>query len=323
MFNDIFLVAMEAVCYASFLAHGAQDMSFFAKSDSSVVTVYDIAIQILLCSALAKYDLDLVAEEDDSDLYQEVFRALTQVNSSSALQHIASFFQTHNLIPSALPSHPRRTISSSERLSIVIDPIDGTRGFINRRSFSIVVCALYKHAPVFSIIADPRALEVFYCTNLPEYPHRALATRFAMAAQPAETMSSFRNSLNLRVAYSAEPEHSGTLLEQFLTQLAKHFPITRMPLDGQCKYAYLGVRRVDLFIRLPSTRFTEKIWDHAAGLHMASFCRVTDAFGQSFTSESPPAYGVIAATVSKIHHISLAIITDLFKTSNFSYLCTP
>lgn len=142
------------------------------KSDSTVVTIADYAIQAILIAKIHQYypeDL-FYAEETLADLLNLNDQSIDDILAfiEIVLQELwtkEKLVQTFQILSTNNPttnrsdnSHPRR-----KRGCWIIDPIDGTRGFIQGKHFSIAV-SLVDHeesqksddiTPLLSIIACP------------------------------------------------------------------------------------------------------------------------------------------------------------------------
>ncbi|EHY66788.1 hypothetical protein NERG_00428 [Nematocida ausubeli] len=313
--EEIFKCVMKGICCASHLAKGAPLISSRVKSDMSVVSLYDVVIQMIFCKLLEKYPLTIVSEEEDNDFYKDTLKALQTNNISQEYAYIKEFL-IENEISLEEPLKPVCHSLAGTGMEIILDPIDGTRGFINSRSYSIVAACMKDKKVLFSVISCPKENIVYYKWNMPEnglsgYPHRRRVRTYSLSDSPHTSYSDFLTTLSLYVAISAEKTHSSPILTEFLDRLSKLYPVHIVRMDGQGKYACVATQKIDIFLRLPSTKIQEKIWDHCAGIDMNEMSIVTDLHGIPIHPCTPPAYGVIASHSQIFHSLSLNILKDL------------
>ncbi|OAG29656.1 hypothetical protein NEDG_00789 [Nematocida displodere] len=318
----LFKDCMKYVCLASHLVLETKERKTFVKKDLSVVTIYDIAIQIIFTNLLTRYDIDLVSEEENDALYGEVALGVAGgsrgAEGSRNVQEIAAYFARHS-IPVATDRHPQSAISTTERVTVVLDPIDGTKGFVGDRVFSIVVSAMHQNRALFSIVASPKEKRVFYRVGgmlglveaLPSFRSRPKV--FCLGDSPSESLGCFNESLLLEIGVSAEGSHSSGLLTQLLSELSKVHGTRVHAIDGQCKYAKVAAGELDLFVRIPRARFEEKVWDHCAGIDLVhgSSGIVSDLEGNLLSPSVPTAFGVVAALSGTLHQLCLSILQRL------------
>lgn len=257
------------------------------KDDRSPVTVADLAAQAVITARLHAADptIPLMAEEDASQLrdpavddlkhrvVELVQSALPQLAADAVLEHLDS------------GDHP----GGREGAFWVLDPIDGTKGFLRGDQFAIAL----------ALVVDGRVeLGVLGCPNLPVRPGARNGPRGVLltavrgggatgrrldggnvepvsvsdVVDPAE--GSFCESVE-----AAHSSHGAT------ARVATHLGLTAPPyrIDGQNKYAVVARGEASIYLRLPTKPgYREKIWDHAAGEIIVSEAggRVTDGRGQ-------------------------------------------
>lgn len=316
--EKIFDTCMRCIIHSLFLTQTAETVGAIEKEDFTVVTYYDIAVQLLFCSLLHKYNVDIIAEEEENDLYRQIIKKIETNTSTNIIEDvvnidkICSYFKKHRISVKRLKS-AQKSMYRQYKINIIVDPIDGTKGFIKGRIYSIVVSAILNDSPLFSIIASPHENRIFYRVRNSKYFFRDNPKILLCAKNFYQTYLEFRKTLLLQIAVSAEGAHSGKILQRYLEEIKKLFPVNLRQIDGQCKYAYLAAKEIDIFVRLPASKIEEKIWDHCAGVHLCKECTVTDAYGNPLLPHSPPEYGVLASHSEKLHRISLEIIRNVFK----------
>lgn len=335
--EDIFKKAMQGICYASHLTKNAPLITPFIKADFSSVSLYDIVIQMIFCH-LFREDLlvDILSEEENNYLYKDTLNILMRADDSlsSEYLYISSFLAEHSLVldntmKSVIHSledalHDSNTLNdlntsnetNTQKIILVLDPIDGTKGFISGRSYSIVVSCIQNRQVLFSIIASPSEGIVHYKCNmnldgLSGYPHRKRVKTYSLLDTYHLSYKMFLDSLSLRICISAEESHSSPLLKAYLNEIGRTYDITVHRIDGQSKYAHVATQHMDVFIRVPNKKIEEKIWDHCAGVDMNSLSIVTDLYGNLLDPCTPPGYGVVASHSNIFHNLSIDIFTKL------------
>lgn len=183
----------------------------------------------------------------------------------------------------------------------VLDPIDGTRGFVGLRQYAICLGMLQGGEVVLGVLG---------CPNMPTIPlvdadgGNGAASQVGMdgvgvlfAAQqgcgaavaplsdsgmPQHCISVAKSGdvSQARFMESFESKHSD---HSFTAKLGASVGVSRPPLrlDSQAKYGALSRGDADLFLRFPAASYREKIWDHAAGAIIVTEAggRISDASG--------------------------------------------
>jgi len=267
--------AVSAVVEAGRLATSVQKGIVAAgerllKEDRSPVTVADLASQALITSRLARDfpSIPLMAEEDaapfahagGAPIEREVL-ALLEV----PLPGITRVGLEDLLGRGNHPGGPEGTFW-------VLDPIDGTKGFLRGEQFAIAL-ALIRHGRV--------ELGVVGCPNLPARPGSVDSERGAIfvarRGEGAQQLTANgRPWAPISVDDVVDPA-AGAFCESVEAAHSSHgttarvaslLGITAPPyrVDGQTKYAIVARGEASLYLRLPTRPgYREKIWDHAAG----------------------------------------------------------
>ena len=153
----------------------------------------------------------------------------------------------------------------------MLDPIDGTKGFLRGGQFAIALALIHEGVVSFGALCCP-ALEFEG-----EQPAIAYANKnkgaFCYRADTNATRLTARSGVVMRdvvVCESVEAGHSSHSWSQRITsELGIEAPPLR--LDSQAKYFALAAGMADLYLRLPvRADYQEKVWDHAAGSLIAS-----------------------------------------------------
>ncbi|KAH9386815.1 3'(2'), 5'-bisphosphate nucleotidase [Nematocida major] len=316
--EGLFRTVMKAVCYSAHLTKNAPLVSSVLKADMSVVSLYDVAIQILFCHMLREWPVTILSEEEDNAFYRETLQTLESCSGDTPeYVYIQNFLRESGI--SLEGSRIKAVVHSGidpQDVCVVLDPIDGTKGFVSARSYSVVASCVHRGAVLFSIIACPKEGQIYYkCSmggaGLSGYPHRKRVKTCRLGSTFEQTYSEFENTLSLHVCVSAEGSHSSSIVEEYLKRMQEMYPITVHRIDGQGKYAYVATQQMDIFLRAPSTRICEKLWDHCAGVDMNDLSVVTDLHGKSLDPCVPTEYGVLASHSSFFHRISIGLLKDL------------
>ncbi|EIJ89383.1 3'(2'), 5'-bisphosphate nucleotidase [Nematocida parisii] len=322
-YQEIFKNSMKCVCYASHLTRNAPIINPSIKSDLSPVTVYDIIIQMIFCKFLDGFPVTIVTEEENNEYYNRIYTDIHN-NTTEEYIYIREFLKQNKIV---LNNTSRRVFTqsfiSSDNITVILDPIDGTKGFINGRSYSTVVSCVKSDKVLFSIISCPKEGIIYYKCNMAGsdglllgYPHRKRVKTLYINKSFKPTYKRFIKSLSLRIGISAESDHSNSIQNEFISRISQVYTVHVKKLDGQSKYACVAVQKLDLFIRIPRTRITEKVWDHCAGIDMNDLSIVTDLYGIPITPCTPPVYGVIASHSSIFHNLSISLLKVLLKDFN-------
>ncbi len=258
------------------------------KDGREPVTIADYASQAVIGNALASnFPDDGVLSEERSEefmlLLNDAQRALVQRFVTDAV----GGYVFEEQICAWLDFGKQK---QAERMW-VIDPIDGTKGFLGGRHYCIAIGLLERGEPVLGVLASP----AFYsdAANPPQdagaliYARRGEGAYIeALGGSPRESLhvSGVSDPLRARLLTSFEPGHSDQDFFRGVAQALGRGPnAPTLGLDSQDKYGLIAGGMGDVYLRLvPEPGFREKIWDHAAGYVIVTEAggRVTDLHGQ-------------------------------------------
>lgn len=282
--------AINAMRQASSLARQVQTelaLSALTKDDRSPVTVADFGVQALFGYFLEQeFPQDpLVAEEDSAQLRHP--------DAAETLEHVTAYVRRFlsSSSPDAVCTWIDRGGADPGQRFWVLDPIDGTKGFIRGDQYAIAL----------ALITDGEVqLGVLGCPNLSE-AHRpdkqgpgtlVVAVRNGGAWHaPLECDADFQplrvsdvsEAANIRLLRSFEAAHTNTgRIGRIIEEVGIRADPVRM--DSQAKYAVLAAGKGDALLRLLSSKqpdYREKIWDQAAGSILVEEAggRITDLSG--------------------------------------------
>ena len=266
-------VALAAVAEACRLGRRVQDEIVVSKAsatkqDRSPVTIADLAIQTVVTQRLR------VAFPGDPLLAEEDAGVLTGDGTEPMRQRALELCRT--ALPELDADAMLRLLDRADHESggryWVLDPVDGTKGFLRGEQYAVAL----------ALVEDGRAVvAALGCPNLPHISGEpaseagclfsAVAGRGAwqhdVAGRRRETIrvSSVSDPEKARLTESVESAHSS---HDEHAAIADRLGITLPPyrIDGQCKYGVVARGDAAVYLRLPSSKgYREKVWDHAAG----------------------------------------------------------
>ncbi len=284
--------AAAAVAEASALARSVQARiaasgERMTKADRSPVTVADLAAQAVISVRLAAAfpEVPLMAEEGSSELRDPA-------NATLAAEVLA-------LARTALPGLDRAGLEAAlERGGHgggprgrfwVLDPVDGTRGFLRGEQFAVALALVEDGDPVLGVLGLPN---LPLRPGDPSGPRGVLVTAVRGAGAWIRPLSGGQPS-PIRTSDVADPA-AGSFCESverahsshgLTARIAARLGLTAPPyrVDGQTKYAIVARGEASIYLRLPSRPgYREKVWDHAAGTVIVTEAggRVTDIHGR-------------------------------------------
>lgn len=243
----------------------AGNMAPRAKADTSPVTIADYASQTLICRAIRE------AFPDDGILAEETPTALA--DDAATLQAVAEHVG-HALGHTPDPAGVLEWISWGRTMGTsgrrwILDPIDGTRGFIRGGQYAIALAVAVDEQIEACALCCPALLTEQNQTQALFMAQRGKgAVVFTDGSSPAGDRVQMRSSRDhVRGAVSFEPSHSNhSVQNRIAAAIGITEPLIRM--DSQAKYGLLSLGRAEFYLRVPPERtppFVEASWDHAAG----------------------------------------------------------
>jgi len=265
-------LAAEIVAEVCGLTRRVQDQivaagDSLAKGDRSPVTLADLATQIVVSHRLAEsFPGDpLLAEEDSGALdtspemaervFEQVRTNISDITREAMLEALDRGDHTGE--------GPRYW---------VLDPIDGTKGFLRGDQYAVALALVDGGQVVVGVLG---------CPNLPAPADAASdATGFLFSA--AAGSGTITRPLDCQESDSARVDQITDTAEAVFCEsveaahaahsvqagIASRLGITApsFRIDSQCKYAVVARGEASIYLRLPrDTSYREKVWDHAAG----------------------------------------------------------
>jgi 3'(2'), 5'-bisphosphate nucleotidase len=264
---------------------------FFEKNDKSPVTAADFGTQLLVTHYLQEHfpEDPLAAEENILELREEKKAILEPI-----VELLSKEIDNFSFEKIAAAEESRRTNHNGDRLW-VLDPIDGTKGFLRGEQFAIAFSLMQNYRPVLGVLGCPnlsyQAEPDTEGNGVIAYAIRGQGAYIQEVDQPSPAIRlSVSNctdpALALFVGSVDSTGHSNSdAIESLKSHLGNEEEIKQF--DSQAKYVMVAAGKFDLFLRLPpanNPNYREKIWDHAAGALIVEEAggAVTDISGKRF-----------------------------------------
>ncbi|XP_075660639.1 3'(2'),5'-bisphosphate nucleotidase 1-like [Castanea sativa] len=272
-----------------------------SKSDKSPVTVADYGSQALVSfvleNELSSESFSLVAEEDSGDLRkesgQETLQRITKLVNDTLLSD-GSFSVSSLTTEDVLRAIDRgKSEGGSHGRHWVLDPIDGTKGFLRGDQYAIALALLDEGKVVLGVLACPNLPLVSISGDSQHSSHDEVGCLFFAKVGAGTYMQSLDGSSPKKVHVSTtENPEEASLFESFeaahslhdlSSSITKKLGVKAPPvrIDSQAKYGALSRGDGAIYLRFPHKGYREKIWDHAAGCIVVTEAGgvVTDAAG--------------------------------------------
>ncbi|MCA0445869.1 MAG: hypothetical protein LCH54_06535 [Bacteroidetes bacterium] len=265
----------------SFLDRTGRNFEVFTKPDGSPVTTSDLGVQILINRFLIENypDDKWISEESDSGLPESFLQKVTDLLRESDLEENLTGFNVGQILQN------RGNVAGKSWW--MVDPIDGTRGFLRNEQFSVCLARFTNGKPVLGLLICPNLPfpdldstetgAVFYWEKGSEpvqFSYRDFETKNQISVN--------KNPTGILLT-SVERDHSRMEKVEKISQGAGFGKI--LSFDSQVKYGLLARGEAEALLRIPgSDSYKEKVWDHAAGLGIleAAGGQVSDVNGLPF-----------------------------------------
>ncbi len=235
------------------------------KPGKEPVTIADYGSQAILCRAISlAYPNDAILAEEQSAQFLEGVAEPQRAEVVKLVGELLGQAITEADIVRWL-DHGRGR--SAER-TWAIDPIDGTKGFLAARRYTIAVGLLINNQAVDAVMGSPGYPDAGDQGRL-FYTDQGAAYSESMAGGAAQRIhvSECTASDSVIAAESVESQHAdhGFIARVYEATGIKSIHIER--LDGQDKYCMIACGDADLYFRVsPDRNYRHKTWDHAAGV---------------------------------------------------------
>ncbi|MQL76527.1 hypothetical protein Taro_008935 [Colocasia esculenta] len=271
-----------------------------SKSDKSPVTVADYGSQALVSIVLEKElsapAFSLVAEEDSGELRkegaQEMLTRLTKlVNDTLSADGTYDISLTPDDVLAAIDKGKSGGGPSGKHW--VLDPIDGTKGFLRGDQYAIALALLDEGKVVLGVLACPNLPSASIRDHGKHYLQAQVGCLFVAKVGAGTYMQLLDGSSPTKVYVSAtetpdnasffESYEAAHSMQDLTSSIAKKLGVQAPPvrIDSQAKYGALARGDGEIYLRFPRQGYREKIWDHAAGTIVITEAGgvVTDAAG--------------------------------------------
>jgi HAL2 family 3'(2'),5'-bisphosphate nucleotidase len=256
-----------------------------AKGDRSPVTVADLAVQAVAAMRIAEHfpGDGLLGEEDANPIEEspslaaKVLKLVRRSLPGLGLDELTDALDRAD--------HP----GGAEDRHWVLDPVDGTKGFLRGDQYAIALALVDRGQVVAGVLG---------CPNLPRSGDRGVGEGFVFHASVGKGawaaplaggepvaihVDRINDSTRAIVCESVEAAHAAHSVQ---AGIAVRLGIAADPyrMDSQCKYAVLARGEASIYLRLPRDEaYREKVWDHAAGAIVITEAggRVSDLDGRS------------------------------------------
>ncbi|AED91370.1 unnamed protein product [Arabidopsis thaliana] len=246
-----------------------------SKSDKSPVTAADYGSQAVISHVLERElhpePLYLVAEENAEDLHkngaEEFLESITKLvnNALASDDSYANSSLSMDDVRKAI-DHGRSQGGSSGR-HWILDPVDGTRGFVKGEEYAVALALLVEGKVVLGVMACPKLEN-----------HKSSSSGclfFATVGEGAYVQSLEGDShppQKVQVSNIENPEEA-TFVESSHKPIPIHSSIANklgikappLRIHSQVKYAALARGDAEIYLRFTLKGYREFIWNHAAG----------------------------------------------------------
>lgn len=339
--TDEMAAAVEAVAAAMRICRAVQAAlvteDTVTKKDRSPVTVADFAAQAAVSLLLQNRfpDIPMVGEESaDSLRAQDGAELADQVT-----RHVAAALRNSEC-PQSDPGPILDAIDAcndaggAQGRRWVLDPIDGTKGYLRRGQYAVALGLLEDGVPVLGVLGCPSMPRLVAddpsgggdgCVFLAERGAGAYQLDVSNDHEAASAFGDLNpiHSTDLTDAgdavfcESVEAAHSSHDRHQAIAEvLGVTKPSFRI--DSQCKYAAVARGQASIYLRLPTSEtYREKIWDHAAGWMVVTEAggRVSDIHGNDLDFSIGRTLENNRGVVATNGHLHEAVIDAIARTA--------
>jgi 3'(2'), 5'-bisphosphate nucleotidase len=291
------------------------------KTGAEPVTIADYGAQAIICRAIQKHfpDDGVMAEESGSEFLRVVEADQRAYIVSLVSDILGEAITESHLVAWLDHAHLDKTVDEPHRVW-VIDPIDGTKGFLAQRHYVNAVGLMEGRKPIAGVLAAP-AYPTIAGGNL-LYAVEGVA--YAESLIPNNDKRVIRVSdrvdvATLRALESVEKGHAGLARLARVREIMGMTPTQVEQADSMEKYGRIAAGDADLYLRLPrlGDGRPHNIWDHAPGTVIveAAGGKITDVDGSPIDYSRGTTlnnYGVIA-TNGKIHDLALSAVATLLE----------
>lgn len=250
------------------------------KSDNSPVTVADFGAQALICEILGD------AFPSDAIVGEEGSAALRVAKNAVHLQNVVRFVNAEAACDAeSVCAWIDRGAGEAKGRYWVLDPIDGTKGFLRNDQYAIALALIENGVVQWGFLGCPAlpregGVGSIFVAERGQGARQLSLNGKELGAVRVSAQSDIKQA---RLAESVESAHTN---QGLAAQLGAALGIVAEPvrMDSQAKYAAVSRGDAEIYLRSPNAKtpdYRENIWDHAAGylvVEEAGGC-VTDVRG--------------------------------------------
>ncbi|KAL2521290.1 Inositol monophosphatase family protein [Forsythia ovata] len=249
-----------------------------SKYDNTPVTVADYGSQALVSFILEKelpsMSFSLVAEEDSEDLRKEEAQGTLKRITDLVNETLASDGMTDTPLfeEDVLVAIDNGKSEGGPRgQHWVLDPIDGTKGFLRGDQYAIALALLDEGKVVLGVLACPNLPLASIASHNQHISKDGVGCLFYAQVGTGTYMKSLDGSRETKVHVCAtENPEEASFFESFEAasfdaRLKLGVEVPPVRIDSQAKYGALSRGDGAIYLRFPHKGYREKIWDHAAG----------------------------------------------------------
>jgi HAL2 family 3'(2'),5'-bisphosphate nucleotidase len=291
-------VALNLVVQATRIGRSVQTaiaLQKWDKQDRSPVTVADLAIQALVSAGLREAfpEIPLMGEESADELRTEAMAPLV-AQIVEQVRQVAGDKVSPEFVLEAI-DRGREPLDLGGRYW-VLDPVDGTKGFLRREQYAIALALMEAGRPVLGILACPNLPGRVQGPVDPDAPLGHVYTAISgegacevplLAGDVAGTARPIRVAAAGSAAATrwVERVESSDRNKDVSSLIAEAAGVSEAPmrLDSQAKYAVVARGEAALYLRHTlDPAYREMVWDHAGGVLVIEEAggRVTDLAGR-------------------------------------------
>lgn len=270
----------QAVRQAAILCQRVQE-HYLVSSDKGghePVTIADYGAQAILSRAICQnFPDDAVLAEEQGGQFMELVSDDLRQEVIHLIGDILGTTVTQVEVVKWLDYGQNREASRTW----VIDPIDGTKGYISMRNYAIAVGMMVDRKPVGGIIGSPAypgGAQLFHAQSGVAYMQPLKGGEVKRIHTSTRT-----EAASLRALESVEKSHANHDRMQTVREVAGFGAAELIHIDSMEKYARIAAGDAELYLRLPRLGSTRPfmIWDHCAGTAIveAAGGKVTDVDG--------------------------------------------
>lgn len=273
----------QAVRQAVILCQRVQETYLISsdKGGHEPVTIADYGAQAIVGRAISRaFPEDAVLAEESGEQFME----LVPEDGRKAVIHLLKDLLGESVRQTDVVKWLDHGQGREAKRLWVIDPIDGTKGFLALRNYVVAVGVMMDRKPVAGVIGAPA---------YPTPDSKGLlfhAQGGAAFMQPMDggqvkriRVSERTEASSLRALESVEKSHANHERMARVRETAGYGAASLIHMDSMEKYARIAAGDAELYLRLPRLNSTRPfmIWDHCAGtaLVQAAGGMVTDVDG--------------------------------------------